>query len=169
MMNEEAYKTRVKRLKEVNNVIKLLDPAIRERAFELLKQYITSGTSGDGASVEQQNTSHVELTDDAEEFFSKFDHAKPADNAKLIAAYHYSQYGADGFSVDEMRRLADDVGLTVPDRLDMTFLDTRKDGKNLFKRAGRGKFKPTVHGEKYLKEAYKVKKGTKQKLERGSE
>ena len=35
-MNESAFKHRVKRLKEVNAVIKQLDPAIREGAFELL-------------------------------------------------------------------------------------------------------------------------------------
>ena len=34
-------------------------------------------------------------------------------------------------------------------------------GKQLFVSAGRGQFKPTVHGEIYLKNSYKVKKGTK--------
>jgi len=57
------------------------------------------------------------------------------------------------------------VGLTVPQRLDKTLLNAKEKGKALFTRAGRGQFKPTVHGEKYLKEQYSVTKGTQKKPE----
>ena len=56
---------------------------------------------------------------------------------------------------------AKDVGITIPERVDLTFLSAKEKGKNLFARAGLGKFKPTVHGEAYLKTTYSVKKGKK--------
>ncbi|HXO22719.1 MAG TPA: hypothetical protein VOA87_22590 [Thermoanaerobaculia bacterium] len=105
-----------------------------------------------------------EVPDDSEEtFFKAFDHDKPADNAKLIAAYFYRTYGGESFSLDEVRQEANDVGLTIPDRVDMTFLQAMENGKKLFARAGKGKFKRTVHGQAHLKTTYSVKKGTQKR------
>jgi hypothetical protein len=59
--------------------------------------------------------------------------------------------------------MADDAGVTIPDRLNMTLAAAVENGKQLFASAGRGLFKPTVHGEIYLKTTYGVKKGTKKR------
>jgi len=98
-----------------------------------------------------------------EAFFAELKNGKPSDNALATAAYHYSQYGSTEFSVEEMRELADDVGVTVPERLDMTYVQAKRNGHRLFRRGGRGAFRPTVHGEAFFKEAYKVSKGTNRK------
>ncbi len=82
-----------------------------------------------------------------------------------IAAYHYSQYGKEPISYDEVRQIAGDVGLTIPERVDMTFKSAKEKGKSLFQNSGRGKTKPTVHGETYLKENFSVRKGKKKKIE----
>ena len=90
-------------------------------AFELFKAYVT----GQKSSEPERKASQSTETDHAEEdatFFGKFSHDKPADNAKLLAANHYRHYGSEAFSTDETRQGAADVGLTVPERLDMTFL-----------------------------------------------
>jgi hypothetical protein len=63
--------------------------------------------------------------------------------------------------VEEVKAVATNVGITIPDRVDMTLGNAAEDGKQLFTRVARGKFKPTVHGESYLKSTYEVKKGTK--------
>ena len=131
-------------------------------AFELFKAYVT----GQKSSEPERKASQSTETDHAEEdatFFGKFSHNKPADNAKLLAANHYRNYGSEAFSTDETRQGVADVGLTVPERLDMTFLGMREKGNSLFTRAGRGKFRPTVHGEANLKSEYSIKKGTKAK------
>ena len=107
----------------------------------------------------------VNIDDDIESFFSKFEHEKPSDNAMSIAAYHYSQYGKEPISFDEVRQIAGDVGVTIPERVDMTFKAAKDKGKSLFQNGGRGKTKPTVHGEAYLKEKFGVKKGKKKKIE----
>ena len=94
------------------------------------------------------------------EFFTRFDHERPSDNALLVAAYIYAKHGTAAFSVEDARRIAEsEAGLTVPTRLDMTFGNAARGGKALFSRAGKGQFKVTVHGEKFFRETYGVKKG----------
>jgi hypothetical protein len=85
---------------------------------------------------------------------------------KLIAAYLYNEYGSEPFSAEEVKNTSDDVGITIPARIDMTLLEAKDKGKKLFKKIGRGTYKPTVHGEAYLKEKYNVAKGTKRRPEK---
>ena len=59
--------------------------------------------------------------------------------------------------------MAGEVGVTIPERLDKTFLTAKRDGKGLFLRVGKGALKPTVHGEAFFKKTYQVSKGTQQK------
>lgn len=47
---------------------------------------------------------------------------------------------------------------------DMTFAQARRDRKQLFRRAGRGEFAPTVHGELFFQSTYEATKGKKKKL-----
>ena len=75
-----------------------------------------------------------------------------------IAAYFYSQYGYDSFKVNDLKELADKVGLVVRDRPDMTFKSAKDKGKPLFKVAG-GNISPTVNGEIALRDKYGVSKG----------
>ncbi len=113
---------------------------------------------GGSGNAERRRTS-----DTCEQFFAALKTEKPSDDALATAAYHYSLYGSGEFSVDEMRELADDVGVTVPERLDMTYLQVKRNGNRLFRRGTRGAFRPTVHGEAFFKQTYNVRKGTAQK------
>jgi hypothetical protein len=65
----------------------------------------------------------------------------------------------------EAKEIADSVGITVPTRIDVTLKGAKRNQKSLLQNLGRGRFKPTVHGEKLFKESYKVTKGTKTKGE----
>ena len=161
-MNESTLKEKTKRLLEVNEIIKKLDETIRPAAFSLLQGYVSGGAIPER---ESQNSSSAQDNDAGgrEEFFSKFSHDKPADNVKLLSAYLYSQYGTSPFSMEEIKKLANDVGVTVPGRPDMTFVAALEDGKHLFQRGGRGEFRPTVYGEAYFKKTYQVSKGKQQK------
>jgi len=159
-MDKKIYKDRVKRLREVNTVVKSLDTAIREASFNLLKSYVT------GREIENTGEgTGGEVPQDKQSFFSEFNHEKPSDNVLLVSAYHYSQYGTAPLDRSDIKQIADDVGIIVPDRSDMTLKQAKKKGRSLFNSVGGGKYKPTVHGEKYLKETYKVKKGKKKKEE----
>jgi hypothetical protein len=163
-MNDTTLRERIKRLQEVNEILKQIDSTIRPAAFLLLQDYIVAGKApvGSGGDIRHdENPSEKDV--DRTGFFSKHSHDKPADNVILLAAYHYSKYGSTSFTVDEMKALANEVGLTVPERTDMTFLQAKRNGKSFFLRAGRGAFRPTVHGEAFFKETYKVSKGTQQK------
>jgi hypothetical protein len=156
-MEKDAFKDRVKRLDEVNAVIKKLDPSIREAAFSLLAEYVSSRPMG-GASVASRGTEEAGAGD---ELFASHPDAKPAENVNLIAAHFYGQYGSGAFSLEDIRSKASAVGLTIPTSLGMTLKSARRGGKALFEHSGRNEFKPTVHGELYFKNNYHMKKGTK--------
>jgi hypothetical protein len=170
-MENSVFHERVKRLKEVNEVIEKLDPAIREGALSLLAGYVTGqphtadGKQKAGTAAGEAEESNLQMT----ELFGRFPDGRPSENAILIAAWLYSQYGAQAFKLDEMREIADSVGLTVPSSLDMTLKQAQREGKALFQHTGRSEFKPTVPGELYFKKTYEVAKGTKKRPTQGSE
>lgn len=160
-MNKEMLEARSRRLIEVNAVIKELDISVRLAAFTLLEDYVTADDTV--SEKEKAKTVDTSQGEDREAFFSRFDTGKPADTAVLLAAYLYSQYGSVPFSADEIKALSTEVGLIVPDRTDMTIRNSQRDGKSLFQSTGKGGFKPTVHGELFFKNTYKVIKGHKSK------
>jgi hypothetical protein len=168
-MDGSAYEDTVKRLQEVNGVISKLVPAIQQDAFFLLTGYVSGQGLPAPGQVKQQGSKGSEGgTEDgdidligAEQFFTTHEGGKPSDNAYLCVAYLYSQYGAAPFSMEDVRAVANQAGLTLPDRVDVTLAGAKKGGKQLFKRAGRGKLQPNVHGETYLKTTFNIAKGTK--------
>jgi hypothetical protein len=164
-VDDKEFKTRSSRLEQIAKVLEKLPPEIRGEAFELLKGYVTEHSPGPRTKTEDTKSQPKTDAQSKEEFFGSFPHDKPADNVKLIAAWFYREYGAEPFTLDEVRAEADAVGITIPARVDMTLSQAKDEGKKLFARAGKGKFKPTVHGESYLKARYSVKKGTKKRTE----
>jgi hypothetical protein len=161
-MDKENFKEYVARLEEVGSVLEKLPSEVRGAAFHMLEPYITGESPQTPANDLQARPSQVGgASIEAAEIFTKFAHDKPADNVKLIAAYFYSEYGAEPITTDDIRTQAREVGITIPDRPDATLNVAVSGGRKLFNSTGRGKFKVTVHGEAYLKETYGVKKGTK--------
>ncbi|MDB5808068.1 MAG: hypothetical protein JWN94_190 [Betaproteobacteria bacterium] len=163
-MDDKTYRERVSRLEEIGKILEKLPSEIRATAFTLLQDYVVGHLHAGGKPpAELVNPGNTDAAIDRGVFFAKYSHEKPADNLKSIAAYLFSEYGAEPFSIDEIRQLAEDVGLTIPERPDMTFINALEDGKKLFTRAGRGQYRPTVHGEAFVKTTYSVKKGTKKR------
>src|SRR5215475_3185123 len=107
-MENIAFQERVKRLKEVNDVIKDLDPAIREAALPLLAEYVTGQRIAPAATGQRLDNGGggSSAAEGATEFFVKFPEGKPSDNVICIAAYLYSQYGAEAFKLDEIHATA---------------------------------------------------------------
>ena len=158
-MDEKEFKERAARLQEIAKVLEKLPVAVQPEAFGLLKGYVTK--QADAPAAKHKPAQEHEDSGDAADFFGKFDHDKPSDNVRLIAAHFYREYGSAPFSTDDVKSTAASVGITVPDRVDATLRQAAEKGHKLFTSAGRGKFKPTVHGEANLKTTYQVKKGTK--------
>lgn len=150
-----------KKLFEINKIISRLEPAIHSAAFEILApHYFEEEAEGRGRQKGKQVKIKKPPTDTPEKFFSSFEHEKPSDNVILIAAWLYSQYGVIPITNNEIKEQADNAGLTVPDRSDTTMRNSKKDSKNLFRKRGKG-YQLTVHGEKYVKKTYSIKKGKK--------
>ena len=161
-MDEATFNEVVKRLKKVNSVVGSLDESIRNDAFQILRSYVDSQPAApkkeSGDDAEKTDESSL-LTGDLADFFTKLSVDKPADAVYGIAAWWFGQYGSAPLTREQMSRIADQVGVTVPERPDMTLKGAKIDGKALFRRSGRGAYVPTVHGELHFKNEYKVKKG----------
>jgi hypothetical protein len=114
------------------------------------------------SQLEPSNT-EFSAPGDLAAFFNREGEMKPADFAYLCAAYHFSEYGTGPFSVVEIRAIAAEAGVIVPDRLDMTYTSAGKKGKKLFQNLGKGIFKPTATGSIEFKERWGVKPGRKTK------
>ena len=104
---------------------------------------------------EPSDGNHTELAT----FFNRDEDLKPSDNAFLCAAFQFAQFGPIPFSLAEIRSIATDAGVTIPDRLDKTFAVAKKKGKKLFREAGKGAFKPTAAGSLMFKEKWGVRPG----------
>jgi hypothetical protein len=159
-VDKTEFRARASRLEEIGKIIEKLPAEVRHDAFELLKAYTTgrSAAPKEGAGSGEDTPATGEGDDVA--FFGSFEHDRPSDNAKLIAADFYREYGLEPFSFEDVRAKANAFGLTIPARLE-TLTIAKQNGKNLFRSAGRGKIAPTVHGEKYFREKYNVRKGVK--------
>ena len=171
-MTPETFERQVKRLVEVNEVISKLEPTIQAGAFQVLAPYITGrDTTGPARDdVPAETNEEGDTPADFESFLTTHTTAdmKPAENVGLITAYLYSQYGTAPFSVEEVRRIAEAAGLTVPNRIDMTLKGAKRDQKTLYAQVTGG-FKPTVFGETVLKSTYKVKKGRQKRADDASQ
>jgi len=163
-MDEKTFKRWAEKLEQIGKLLEKLPSEIRPAAFELLQAYITETGTEDAEEKRGKEKNKIKFEGEwksKEDFFGAFTQDKPADNVKLIAAYLYHEYGSDPFSTEDVKKISGDVGVTIPGRIDMTLLAAKDKGKKLFTKTGRGKFKPTVNGEAYLKTKYNVKKGTK--------
>jgi hypothetical protein len=125
-----------------------------------------------GETVPQERSDQGGLTDwdmsgnnhaDLAAFFNGDEDMEPADHAQLCAAYHYSIYGASAFSITELKAIATDAGVVLPDRVDMTLRNATQKGKKLFQPSGPGAFKPTAAAGLHFAEKWKVKPGKKVK------
>jgi hypothetical protein len=149
------------RLFEVNEIIQKVDPSIRASAFELFKGYVLLGGALTQPHEPPENSAQYSAQPAGlSEMVQAHAHDKPSDNAHLLAAVWYQQYGSSPFELSAIKERAEAAGLTIPDRLNMTLTAAQDEGKKLYQSAGRGLYKPTVAGELYLKKKYGVTKGT---------
>jgi len=165
-MDEKTFRRWAEKLEQIGKLMEKLPSEIRLAAFELLQSYLTETSAEDAEEKKRADENKIISKGEwknKEDFFSAFAHDKPSDNAKLIAAYLYHKYGSEPFSTEEVKGIADDVGVTIPGRIDMTLSAAKEKGKKLFTKTGKSKFRPTVNGEVYLKAKYSVKKGTERR------
>jgi hypothetical protein len=78
----------------------------------------------------------------------------------MISAWLYNLYGKYPIAPNEIQDYVTRLGITVSSRIDNTLRQATRDGKTLFRQVGKG-WEPTLAGEKYFKDNYKVKKGNK--------
>ena len=161
----------VARMKEVDGVVRELDPEVRGAAFAMMQSYVLggkiappevhrhSGGSTDGAGGADDGGAGDAGDDSIYTFFADLKITKPSEAVYAIAGYHYSVYGSAPFTIERLRDLAGQVGLTLPDDPGATLRMATKNKKSLFRHEGGGAWVPTTMGELFLKEKFDIKKG----------
>lgn len=166
-MDKKAFGEIETRLLEVNKVVEKLDSTIKVAAFEFLKPYIVGESiklpkheDGTGGGSDDDDTgSSGDLSGLVEKYGSI---EKPADNARVLTAWWFSQYGSAPFSMKWIKKMGKSTGLTIPKKPAMTFRQAKSNKKDVYSAVGKkGLFEITVAGETFLRTTYKVKKGTK--------
>jgi hypothetical protein len=137
------------------------DTETRKRAIQAAMALLGESLPG---GVDRQAMLEKPLADENDQttfalFFNRGDKLKPAEYAYLCAAYHYSKHGPEAFSLDELRAIAKEAGVVLPDRLDMTLKQAGNSGKKLFQSAGRDAYKPTASAGVLFNERWQVKPG----------
>lgn len=158
----------LKRMKDVEQAVLELDESVRAAAFGMMKEYILGGSREPRGPLVGPTDAPTDRGDNSDggdgdiaTFFSGREIKKPADGVYAAAGYLYSQYGSAPFTTKHIQELADQVGLTVPGRVDMTLRQAQRNKKALFRASRKGDWKPTTTGELVLKEMFGIKKGRK--------
>lgn len=152
-MNEDA-KRLVERLSEVNQIIARFDETIRRDVFALLVPLVLGKTEARQETTEQGNP-------DLSSFFTVGQSDTPANTVHRVIAFLYARSGPE-LSLSDIREVAADVGLTLPERLDVTVSGAQRSGKPLYRSLGKGGYRVTVHGASFLEAEYHVKRGRAQ-------
>lgn len=164
MSDDKDFEKAREALLKINEVVTQMDPTVRVASFEILVARCLGQSTAAKEKVNGINNAVVDGTvpdaSDLGGFISSLDTSKPAEAVMVLVAWLYSNYGVYSISAKEINELADACGLTVPKRPDNTMRTTKYNGKNLFSQQGKG-WQLTVSGELYMKETYKVKKGSK--------
>lgn len=166
-MDEKKIDALKAQLESIGKLIGDLSPEIRSAAFELFLPLLQpegkAPTAGQHAkhpkTAKDQTTTVLSEVTDASEFFAAHPTKTPADAALLVTGYWFSQYGSAPLSVATIKTIANEAGLTLPTRVDMTLKQAKDRGRLLFSGSAKADFKPTTAGELYLKEKFQIKKG----------
>jgi hypothetical protein len=160
-MDEQQFTETTARLKKVNAVITSLDPAVRAAAFEILQPYVEGSPSRPLKKDQQDDDSDdVGTPDELEAFFDTHRSDKDSDNVQAVVAWWYSQYGKEPISLGDLRRIAEEGDIEIPDRLDAVSR-YKHDKKPLYRSAGTARLRLTRDGETHIKTTYSVTRGRK--------
>ena len=156
-MEQKAKK--ISHVDKLSVVIKALEPLEAEERKKILSAanaYLLGGacaSGGSGGPGFLSGAGSGEISSKLGDILKKNDNLRPGHKAAVVAFHRMKSNRTDKLSLDELRQLYDDIGLTPPDRLDMTIRSAISDGNKLFKRMGQGFYGLTYHGQELAKRA----------------
>ena len=158
-------KNAINKILEINGIVKSLDPALQERASDVLLKMafgnLIQETTRASASRKHAQKIGIKRSDAIAKrpaFFNGHEHDRLKDNVHLIVAWLYSRYGLFPVETKLVRETAERMGLLIPNRPDNTMRQAKCRGKSLYQHIGRG-WQLTPLGERYVHQRYKVKRG----------
>lgn len=161
-------KNAVNKILEINGIIKSLDPALQERASDVLLKMAFGNildlpNSRESAKSQSRNLKKLNALDgkipiERPQFFAGHEHDRLKDNVHLIVAWLYSIYGLFPVETKLMRQTAAQVNLMIPNRPDNTMRQAKCKGHALYEHVGRG-WQLSNLGERYVQQRYGVMPG----------
>lgn len=157
----------VNKLIEINGIIKSLDPALQERASDVLLRLAFGNILNEpqfrrSTKLGGLNTNldpfQSSVPTERPDFFVGHEHDRLKDNVHLIVAWLYSVYGLFPIETKLIRETASRIGLIIPNRPDNTMRQAKCKGQQLYDHVGRG-WQLSALGERYVQQRYEVKPG----------
>src|SRR5438067_10340366 len=100
---------------KIVNILSGVDPETRRRAASAAMTLLGDAPLSTGTARLDNKLGTTDAPDLAA-FFEKHEVPRPSENAYLCAAFHYARYGQVAFSLEDLRRIASDAGVVIPDR-----------------------------------------------------
>ena len=97
---------------------------------------------------------------DVQALVDKFESHADIENALLVLAIIFMQHGRGPFTTTLVKSIATEHNLPIPQRVDVSFRNIKRDGSDLLRKGADGRWKITPGGENWIKETYSVKRGS---------
>ena len=141
--------SKIKDVEALSTIIKILDPLTmdeRKKIIAAANAFFLGSVPVDDESSKNRETGSCNIA----EIISKTN-LSPGKKAALVAYHLTEQKGISQFTLDDLRKIYEDIGFTPTDRFDMTLKSAVMKGNKLFKTAGHNKYALTFHGQEFGK------------------
>ena len=143
-------RTKTNHIDALNSVIRALEPLTMDERKKVISaasafflENIPGNSGGSGSGSLSGGTGLCNIG----EIIGTNSNLRPGQKAAVVAYHLLKKNGATQFTLDELEKLYADIGLTPPDRFDMTLKSAIIKGSKLFKTAGRNTYALTFHGK----------------------
>ncbi len=147
-MNKPA---KSKNVDALNNVVMALEPLPmeeRKRVISAASAFLLDSVLPSGGKTLDPIVTPRVGSHSAAKIISENSNLRPGHKAAIVA-YDFAKQNE--FTLDELRKHYEDIGITPPDRFDMTLKSAVVKGNKLFKSPGRNCYALTFHGQELAK------------------
>ena len=142
--------SKINHIEALNTVIRALEPLAvdeRKKVLSATGAFFSENIPVDSREQESGFSSGGTKSRNIGGIIAKNSNLRPGQKAAVVAYNLMKKNGATQFKLNELRELYTDIGLTPPDRFDMTLKSAVIKSNKLFKTVGRDAYALTFHGQ----------------------
>lgn len=155
MQNDPKKNNHIAALNTVVTALEPLSMEERKKVVAAASAFLLENSPAGAISMGEQQikSSAGESSNNIGQIINKNKDLRPGQKAAVIAYYLLKKNGAEEFKLDDLKKVYADIGVTPPDRMDMTLKAAFSKGNKLFKTVGRNCYGLTFHGKELAKQA----------------